>query len=291
MSSTLGKARTWLAVGVVVLCLTNVGKADPASDKMLADTLKEVHNKGADLYNGGDANGCYRMFEGALTTARPFLAHRADLQKAIDAAIAKAEGMSNITQRAFVLHEAIESVRDKLKGTAPAAKPEVKPEMKTEIKPMPKPEVKPEFKPEVKPLPKPEAKPEAKPATTLWDRLGSERNVVKVVDDFVGLAVADPKVDFLRGGKYKPTAVQVETLKEKLVDLVSAVSGGPRKYNGKGMKEVHAGMAITDAQFDALAGHLITALKKNGAKQDDIDAVVKAVGDTRKDIVESKKDK
>ena len=38
---------------------------------------------------------------------------------------------------------------------------------------------------------------------TLWDRLGGEAGVSKVVDDFVAAAATDPKVDFSRGGKYK----------------------------------------------------------------------------------------
>jgi len=53
-------------------------------DKLLADGLKEMHNKAADLYNGGDTNGCYRMFQGGLVTARHCLAHRPDLQQVID---------------------------------------------------------------------------------------------------------------------------------------------------------------------------------------------------------------
>jgi hemoglobin len=120
-----------------------------------------------------------------------------------------------------------------------------------------------------------------KPAS-LWDRLGGETNVAKVVDELVALAVADPKVDFTRGGKYKP---DVPELKKQLVAFISSAAGGPLKYTGKDMKAAHEGMAITDEQFDALAGHLVAALKKHGAKQADIDAVVAAVEGTRKDIV------
>ena len=38
---------------------------------------------------------------------------------------------------------------------------------------------------------------------TLWDRLGGETNVKKVVHQFVLAAASDPKVDFTRGGKFK----------------------------------------------------------------------------------------
>ena len=54
------------------------------------------------------------------------------------------------------------------------------------------------------------------------------------------------------------------------------------------MKEAHAGMKITDAEFDALAGHLIAVLKKYDVPQAEADELVKLVAGTRKDIVEKK---
>jgi truncated hemoglobin YjbI len=122
--------------------------------------------------------------------------------------------------------------------------------------------------------------------TTLWDRLGGEKNVNKVVADFVGRAATNPKVDFFRGGKVKD--VDVPKLKKLLVEFISSASGGPLKYTGKSMKEVHKGMGITDAQFDASAADLKKALEDNGAKEPDIKAVLAAVEKTRKDIVEKK---
>src|SRR5262249_50461502 len=96
--------------------------------------------------------------------------------------------------------------------------------------------------------------------TTLWERLGGEANVKKVVDAFVAAAAKDPKVDFFRGGQFPLDEQGVAKLKKQLVELISEASGGPLKYKGKSMKEVHKGMNITDEQFDALAGHLKKAL-------------------------------
>ncbi|MBA4067723.1 MAG: hypothetical protein C0501_29290 [Isosphaera sp.] len=122
----------------------------------------------------------------------------------------------------------------------------------------------------------------------LWDRLGGEKAVRAVVKDFVAAAATDPKVDFLRGGKYKLDAKGVETLEQQLVELVSAVSGGPLKYTGRDMKTAHAGMKITDAEFGALAGHLVATLKKYNVPQAEIDELVKIVASTKGDIVEEK---
>jgi hemoglobin len=95
-------------------------------------------------------------------------------------------------------------------------------------------------------------------------------------------------VDITRGGKIKLTDDQVVALKKHLVAFVSQASGGPLKYTGKSMKEVHKDMAITDDEFTASVDDLVKALEKNGVKEEEIKAVRDAVEGTRKDIVTKK---
>src|SRR5262245_39489144 len=52
-------------------------------DATVYKTLRDVINRGADLYNAGDTAGCYRLYEGALLALRPLLDHRPELQKSI----------------------------------------------------------------------------------------------------------------------------------------------------------------------------------------------------------------
>ena len=101
-------------------------------DKLLVDTLRDVHNAGAELYNNSrDFAGTYRMYQGALLTVRPLLADRPAAQKLIDEGLAKAEAEPLVSLKAFKLHETIEGVRSMLKaGTTAATKPE---EMKKPI--------------------------------------------------------------------------------------------------------------------------------------------------------------
>jgi truncated hemoglobin YjbI len=139
----------------------------------------------------------------------------------------------------------------------------------------------------VEPKP-PEKEEKDKPAAELWDQLGGEKVVAKVMDDFVDLAAKNPKADFTRGGKHKPDDKQVVELKKRLVEMVSEATGGPLKYTGKDMKEAHKGMNITDAEFDALADDLKKALEKNGVKADVAGELLKIVEGTRKHIVEKK---
>lgn len=123
----------------------------------------------------------------------------------------------------------------------------------------------------------------------LWDRLGGQKAVEAVIHEFVGRAAGDAKVNFLRNGQFKLDAAGVAKLEARLVQLVSAISGGPIKYEGRDMKSAHAGMKITDAEFDALAGHLVATLQSFKVPQAELDELIGIVSSTRKDIVEVSK--
>ena len=121
---------------------------------------------------------------------------------------------------------------------------------------------------------------------SLYERLGGEAAITAVVDDFTARAAADPKVNFLRDGKY--AKVDVAKLKQHLVNMVGSATGGPQKYTGRDMKTVHKGMAITNAEFDALAADLVASLDKFKVPEKEKGELLKIVGSTRGDIVEAK---
>ena len=122
----------------------------------------------------------------------------------------------------------------------------------------------------------------------LWERLGGEKAVAAVVKDFVATTAANPKVNFTRNGKYKPDAKGVERIEKTLVELISETTGGPLKYSGKNMKELHAGMKITEAEFGAMAEDLVATLQKYKVPKAEIDELIKIVASTKPDIVEVK---
>src|SRR6185437_7840210 len=128
-----------------------------------------------------------------------------------------------------------------------------------------------------------------KPKNTLWERLGGEKGVSKIVDDFVNAVVADPKVDFFRHGKIKPEADEIAKMKREMVEQVSQASGGPLKYTGPDMKKIHKDMGITGPQFDATIGHLKKALQKNKVADKDTATILAAINSTRGEIVAPKK--
>jgi hemoglobin len=257
-----------------------------SADKSLPAVLRTIINTGADLFNRGDHAGCYRLFQGALLAVHPQLESHPELQKAVDDALANAQKKTGMDDRAFVLRDALDKVRNGLKAEADkkaAANPEEaiptvpKPVGTKPVETTPKP-----------PVPKPD---ESKPLTGVWEKLGGEAKVIKIVDDFVTIALQDTRVDFTRGGKYQFDEAGLAGLKKSFVDLISQATGGPRKYTGKRMKDVHKNMSITENEFNNLVRCLQKALDKNKVPTEVIQFVLEEVKKTQDDIVETKTNK
>ncbi len=104
-------------------------------DKLAVEVLKDLHNRGADLYNAADAPGALRLYEATLRAIGPFLAHRPKLQAAIADGLAEVGKGDGAKAQAFRLHEVIDQVRNDLKA-AMTADAEPKPgEKKSDPKP------------------------------------------------------------------------------------------------------------------------------------------------------------
>jgi hypothetical protein len=99
-----------------------------AIDQNLHLALREVINQGADLFNGPprDPDGCYRLYQGALITARSQLGHHADVQKLIDDGLARTD-RGSMGKRAWALRKLLDEVREKInpnpKKSAEVSKP------------------------------------------------------------------------------------------------------------------------------------------------------------------------
>jgi hemoglobin len=117
---------------------------------------------------------------------------------------------------------------------------------------------------------------EANAKKTLYDRLGGDYGMKAIVDDFTARVLADPRVNFQRKGvKYggfnihsnrsmtwDPNPGNVAKLKLHLVQFLAVATGGPSQYDGRPMGEVHAGMHISNPEYDAAVGDLKTTLDK-----------------------------
>jgi hemoglobin len=121
--------------------------------------------------------------------------------------------------------------------------------------------------------------------TSLYQNLGGKKAIVAVVDDFVGRVAADSRINaFFAGTAADPK--RLAAFKSKLVDQICEASGGPCKYTGKTMKQAHAGMGISGADFGALVSDLVAALDKFKVQAKDKDALLGVLGPMQTDIVE-----
>lgn len=101
-----------------------------------------------------------------------------------------------------------------------------------------------------------DAKPAPAAKTELYDRLGGQRALVAVVDEFIGRVAADDRI------KLRFINTDIPRLKSLLVEFVCMATGGPCKYSGQDMETTHAGMELADEEFDALVESLSGTLDK-----------------------------
>jgi hemoglobin len=122
---------------------------------------------------------------------------------------------------------------------------------------------------------------EQKPMTgkSLYDRLGGKAAIQAVVDDFIGNVAADGRINQRFAG------ANIPRLKTMLVDQICEATGGPCKYTGKSMKAAHAGMRITDAEFNALVEDLVKSLDKFKVGAPEKSELLGALGGMKGDIV------
>lgn len=211
-------------------------------DKWAANTVHQAAKYGTELFNSGNYEGCFRIYQATLVAVWPLLDHRPELVVLVQDRLNKAWQLKP-ADGAAVLREAIDAVQ---KETEVALIPPKKP---------------------------------------LWDRLGGEKAVKVVVHDFVAATLKDPKINFLRDGKSKLDEKGVARLEQSLVEMISAASGGPLKYTGKDMKEIHKGMKITEAEWAALLRQLFATLSKYNVPNTELQELIEIVGRTKPDIV------
>ncbi|AKZ65432.1 cyanoglobin [Herbaspirillum hiltneri N3] len=93
---------------------------------------------------------------------------------------------------------------------------------------------------------------------SLYRDLGGLEVLTKVVDDTLALALADARIK----DTFKDT--DMKRLAKLITEQFCELSGGPCKYSGDPMKEVHQGLGLSNTQFNALVEDLQAAMDKSG---------------------------
>lgn len=115
---------------------------------------------------------------------------------------------------------------------------------------------------------------------SLYDRLGGVDAIKAVVKDFVEERVAkDNRIN----ARFMNT--DIPKLEGLLTDQICAATGGPCTYTGRSMKETHAGMHITEAEFTALVEDLEASLEKFNVGKAEQDELIGALAKMHDDIV------
>jgi hemoglobin len=122
---------------------------------------------------------------------------------------------------------------------------------------------------------------------SLYDRLGGLAPISVVVSDFIDAVVPDavlnanPAIDAAR------TRVPAPYLKYHVTAMVCQATGGPCQYQGRGMKESHAHLNITEGEWDRMVTIFKEVLAKHDVPAKETQELLDIVGSTKADIVVS----
>ena len=121
------------------------------------------------------------------------------------------------------------------------------------------------------------------PPPTLYKRLGGYDAIAAVSDDFLQRLSVNPQfAKFFTGH----STDSMKKLRQHVVDFLCFGTGGPCVYVGRDMKTTHAGLGITEKDWDVSVKDLIATLDKFKVPAKEREEVLAAVGALKKDIVE-----
>ncbi|HEY7111619.1 MAG TPA: group 1 truncated hemoglobin [Thermoanaerobaculia bacterium] len=123
----------------------------------------------------------------------------------------------------------------------------------------------------------------AKP--TLYKRLGGYDAIAAVTDDFIGRLLADQRFAKFFVGLSTDSKGKI---RQHVVDLLCNTTGGPCVYIGRTMKQSHAGLGITEEDWNASVQLLVASLDKFKVPETEKNDLLTLASSLKSDIVEKK---
>lgn len=120
-------------------------------------------------------------------------------------------------------------------------------------------------------------------APSLYKRVGGYDALAAVTDDFLGKLAGDPQFAKFFAGHGTDS---IKRIRQLIVDQLCAVTGGPCVYTGRDMKTAHAGLGISEADWNTSVKYLVGTLDKFSVPAKEKDEILTAVSGLKKDIVE-----
>ena len=91
----------------------------------------------------------------------------------------------------------------------------------------------------------------------VYDSFGGEQTIAAIVNEFYHLLVTDERL------QHYFQEVNMHHLRlSQITLLVSFLFGGPNKYHGKNMRNIHKGLNITSKEYELAVEHFKSAMKK-----------------------------
>ena len=103
---------------------------------------------------------------------------------------------------------------------------------------------------------------------TIYDRIGGEETIGKLVDSFYTKVLADPELKSYF--KHAP----LDKLNRMQRAFFAAATGGPIVYSGRPLSHVHKPLGISRREFQRFTEHLIETLQEIGVGESDINKVI-----------------
>ncbi len=115
----------------------------------------------------------------------------------------------------------------------------------------------------------------------LFERLGGENGIAKIVDDIVEFHSNNPAIS-KRFIHMMEDPERMAKVKKHNRQFFSAGSGGPATYEGEDMPAAHKGMNISEAEYVHVVDDILLALDKNNideASRNEVLAIVYSLKD------------
>lgn len=120
---------------------------------------------------------------------------------------------------------------------------------------------------------------------SLYDRLGGLAPISVVVSDFIDVLVPDTVLNANRAIAAARQRVPPPYLKYHVTAMVCQATGGPCQYHGRGMKESHAHLNITEREWDRMVTLFKAVLAKHRVPAKETRELLDIVASTKTDIV------
>ena len=114
---------------------------------------------------------------------------------------------------------------------------------------------------------------------SLYKNLGEQKGIAKIVDIFIYEIGETEQV------LHHFEDTDIDRFREKQIEHLCILTGGPCQYTGDDMLKVHQGMNITEADFNAITNAMIRALDKAGISLSDRNRLLAIIAAMHSEVV------